>query len=427
MSDTSPKPPYRAGLLAFGGNVALPLSALITAPLLAQGLGAAARGEVAAVVSAYTLLVMLTSAGLADAVTYFVARRLSTFGFLGRSTLLICSATAIISIALAYLSAPALAAGSVVIEDLIRLTSWLVFPAVIVSVVRGFAAGRNQWGLIAAEKGTTALVRVGGIAFLLATGTMTAGSASMVLVLSLTAAGVPYLLLLAKEKDGGHDQTSFRELTGYASKVWLGAVAGVLLSRVDQILLAPMAGTKQLGLYAVAVNIGDVPLIIVATFVGLMLTADAKSRNDARLALTSRATSLLVFLAGSALTLSMPLWLTPLFGDEFISAMPVAAILLLAVLIQAPGSVAGAGLSARGTPHGRSNAIAFACLANVAALLLLAPGLGAIGAAVATVIGLSTNTFFNLFYLKRWHNVKVGPFFGLRRGDLTEMIKVFRR
>lgn len=151
-----------------------------------------------------------------------------------------------------------------------------------------------------------------------------------------------------------------------------------------------------------------------------MLTADARRRSDGRLALASRITTALVIFCVIALGATCMLWIPPLFGEEFAGATIPAIILLSAVIMQAPGSVAGAGLSARGTPQGRSYGIAVACVVNVGALAILAPAFGAVGAAVATFCGLSTGTACNLYLLRRWHAVPVLTFLGLRRGDLRE-------
>jgi len=55
------------------GNVALPLAAFASAPLLAYGLGVSGRGELAGATSLLLLFTVLGTIGLPEAVAYFVA------------------------------------------------------------------------------------------------------------------------------------------------------------------------------------------------------------------------------------------------------------------------------------------------------------------------------------------------------------------
>ena len=41
----------------------------------------------------------------------------------------------------------------------------------------------------------------------------------------------------------------------YGLATWVGTVGGVLVMRLDQVLLTPLAGPKELGYYAVAVSV----------------------------------------------------------------------------------------------------------------------------------------------------------------------------
>lgn len=416
----------RAGMFALIGNIALPASTLITAPILARGLGLDSRGEVAAIIATYTLVVMLATVGMPDALTFYVAKRLVRYRSLSAWSALLTVLGAVAGVIAMQLSASLLSGGSLEVERLLRASSWVLLPGSLVALGRGVSAGQSRWGLVALERCATALVRVVGTAALLLTGTMTTETATWVLILSMVSGGVAYTALrpvAALADDGANFQAFLR----YSMNVWLGAVTGVLLSRVDQILLLPLSGAGQLGLYSVAVNIGDVPLIIVATVVGLVLTSDARKNDDGLLSFSSRFTVLTVSLASLAIGLPMVWWVPVVFGSEFSGAVGPAAILLIAVVVQTPGSIAGSALSARGTPQARSWSILVACIVNIALVCLLTPPFGATGAALATLGGLATNTGCCLLLLRRLHMVDVKRFVVPARGDVGRLLAFVKR
>jgi O-antigen/teichoic acid export membrane protein len=56
--------------------------------------------------------------------------------------------------------------------------------------------------------------------------------------------------------------------------------------------------------------------------------------------------------------------------------------------------------------------------ANVVALLLVVPPLGALGAALAAVVGAGVASGLNLFFVQRFVGIPARSFLGIRRGDL---------
>jgi O-antigen/teichoic acid export membrane protein len=121
---------------------------------------------------------------------------------------------------------------------------------------------------------------------------------------------------------------------------------------------------------------------------------------------------------GLILAACLPFGLPLLFGADFSPAVPAAFILLAAVVLVIPGSIAGAGLSARGRPGMRSLSLLAACVLNVGALFLLVPSLGAVGAALATLIGNIVASQLNIVCINRVSGIPLRSFYGFRRSDL---------
>jgi O-antigen/teichoic acid export membrane protein len=216
-------------------------------------------------------------------------------------------------------------------------------------------------------------------------------------------------------------------LLNYGVRIWVGSLSGILLSRLDQVLMTPFAGTYQLGLYVVAVSVSELPLIINQAVRDVTFVTDAADSVDARLSSSARISTFLCATAALFLGVTMLWWIPFLFGDGFRPSIPVAAVLLAAVVLGTPGSIAGSGLSARGRPGLRSISLLVACLVNIAMLILLAPTLGAMGAALATLVGNVLSSNLNLVFLYRTFGINPLQFYGLRRHDFTTLARFIKR
>jgi O-antigen/teichoic acid export membrane protein len=175
------------------------------------------------------------------------------------------------------------------------------------------------------------------------------------------------------------------------------------------------------------VSVSELPLIINQAVRDVTFVTDAADSVDDRLSSSARISTFLC--GGAALVLggSMLWWLPFLFGEDFRDALPVAGVLLAAVVLGTPGSIGGSGLSARGRPGLRSVSLTVACVINIGLLVLLAPVLGAMGAALATLAGNLISSNLNLVFLARIFGINPLAFYGLRRTDLATLARFARR
>ena len=107
---------------------------------------------------------------------------------------------------------------------------------------------------------------------------------------------------------------------------------------------------------------------------------------------TSRAATAIAALNALVLGGTLPLWLGPFFGPGFTAAEGATWVLLASSVVAVPGLVAGAAVAAAGRPGARSTAIVSGLVVDVAALVLLVPAHGALGAAVANLFCTATIT-----------------------------------
>ncbi|MGN6407186.1 MAG: oligosaccharide flippase family protein [Curtobacterium sp.] len=403
------------------GNAVAPLASLATAPILAAALEPTGRGMVAAATAPLLLAVALASLGLPSALTHWVARHPSILRPAVVVTAVVSTAVGGATTALVALLSPALAGGDPALAALIGLAGIALVPNLLAALLQSVAAGLHAWRLVTIERVVTQGSRLLVIAVLAATGTLTIEAGITAIALSPVLGAVVYLHLLRRPGTATDSQPSTLRagvLLSYGGRVWLGALSGIILSRIDQSLLLPLAGAAALGVYAVAVNIADVPLIVANAVREVSFSKHSADTDHAGLARAARLTTAVVLVSAAALTAVLPAAVPWLFGAEYAEAVPVAAVLLLGLVLGSPGSLAGVGLAAVGRPGLRSISLGIAAVCSIVTLVLLAPIDGALGAAVATLVGNVVSAGGNLLFLRRVAGVPVLPFFGLRRGDL---------
>lgn len=419
------------------GNAVAPIAALASTPILSYALGVTGRGELAAATAPLLLGVTASTFGLPEAVMNLVARRPAALVTAMRRSALLITLAGLIGTAVVIGCAGLLSGGSPSVQHLIVLASLALVPSLLVLVLRAGAAGLHQWRLVALEQVVVAVARLGGVAALAIAGALTPLTATMVMALAPVVAGVVYVPLIRRRRElvaallarmaappDGEDAAAapYPQMLSFGTRVWFGSLSGVLLSRIDQVLVTPLSSAYELGLYVAAVNISDVALVLNSAMRDVTTTADAADRDDDRLSASARISFLLSFVLGAGLALLLPFGIPLLFGHDFAPAVTPGWILLAAVVLITPGSIAGAGLTARGRPELRTLSLAIACVINIALLFALVPTLGAVGAALATLVGNLVCGVSNLLLLARTSRIPLRHFLGVRRSDLQIIV-----
>lgn len=413
-------------LLSATGNLFPPLAVLATAPVLARELGVAGRGDLAAILAPTLLALAICTIGLPEAVTRIVASRKMTRKVLFRALSLLALTGAIATVGIATF-ADFLGGDSPLVPRLASLASFTVFPGLTVALLRGVAAGSGHWGRVAVERFFNGLFRALPILLLAATGSLNLFAATAAFALGPVAASIAYIGMSIPAKhqhtDDLRDETTYRGLLSFGLRVWAGSVAGILLLRVDQLVMALISSPFQLGIYAVAANVSEVPQIANSAFREVLFAKDSERNDDVRLLIAARCSLILSSATGVLVITTGVFWLQPLFGADFGPALSVAAVLGLGIVLGTPGSVAGAGLSARGNPGRRSISMGVAAVISIALLLLLTPGYGAMGAAWSSLAGSLVASNGNIIFMWRLHGIPPWGFYTVRFSDLTFMRK----
>ncbi|MCC8907987.1 oligosaccharide flippase family protein [Curtobacterium sp. GD1] len=407
------------------GSAIPPIVALATAPILAGTLGTAGRGEVAAATAPLLLAVALASLGLPTAVNHWVSR---SPAHTLRVFTIAAIATSVVGAGLTWLVCVAghlAAGGDADLARLIGLASLALVPNLMAGLLQAVAAGHHAWRLVALERGITHGSRLIALVTLMTAGTLTVETAVLVIATSPVIGAAAYFRLLRRHGTILRP-AAVGQVLSYGGRVWFGALAGIVLTRVDQSLMAPLAGTAALGIYAVAVSLSDIPLVVSSAVRDVAFSRQSSNVDRDGLARASRVTTLAV-LATCGITAALLPWFVPtFFGTDFTATIPVTLLLLAGCALSVPGSLAGVGLAADGRPGLRSTSLLAAAACNLVLLIALAPEHGAMGAALATVGGTIVSNGMNLLFARRTLGLSVGELTLIRRADFASLGRLRR-
>lgn len=414
------------------GNAAPALLGFLSAPVLARAFSVGDRGEVAAATSVLVLAGSAFSFGVPEALTFAVARRKLTRRLTLNVGLLTAAFSLLVWVSLSAL-VPVLSAGNETISRLMQISLAALVPTLLVAATRGIATGLQRWWLVTLERTIGASARLVALVVFLSYDGLTQNLAVIIVATSGFVGGLVYIVLLVvphphNNVDPHASSTALakpltlRIFASYSSRVWIGSLTGILLSRLDQALISPIAGPEVLGIYVVAATVTDLALVLNAAISSVMFATQSSAADDVVLAVAARISTALTAIVCTVIALSAPFVVPMAFGDDYAAAVPPLWMLLLGVVLANPGSVAGSGLNARGRPGLRSMSLIAGLVVNIALLIPLAAFYGAVGAAVATLFGTLVAGWLNIVFLRRFYGVPMLQFAFLRRSDVELVV-----
>lgn len=427
-----PSPRRLATQMAFSAlaNLAPPVAGFAVAPLLAQALGAEQRGIAAAATAPLMLMTTLAMFGIPEAITYLIAKDPSSARqALKKGLLLLTGSSLVATVAVLALAGP-LSGGNTSAEGLIRIAALFILPTTLVSGVRAVPRGLHDWQYVNTEKYITSAYRLLFISGAFAIGTLSPLAAVLVLSMAPVIGGFAFLRpLLRVRADGdlGGRAVSVKKITSFSLVVWLGSVSGIVLGKIDQTIMLPLSDARQLGYYAAAASVADAILVINNAVRDITFSAQSSGSDPSVLQRSARISLLAGMMLATVILSPINLWFPLLFGQDFANAIPTVTILIIAAVIGIPGSVAGAGLVGRGRPGAVSASLMVAAIINIFAVIVLVPPLGAVGAAIATLIGNLIASNCNVIILKRLYGASFFGFYAIRTSDVASVWRLARR
>ncbi|MGT2425251.1 oligosaccharide flippase family protein [Amnibacterium kyonggiense] len=422
----------RAVTLMTLSSALVPVVGVLSAPIITHALGVNGRGALSVASAPNVLLAGVVTFGLPEAITFYTAK----FPALWARAVLWSTALIIplcgLGIVAVYMLTPFLTNHDAAIGPLVLIGSFLAIPLLLLSLVRGAATGLQMWGAVAFDRVLSGVFRLVLVVVLFASDHLTVLTALLATTAGPLIGVLAYGRLLAAARSAiasgtGQPVPPISTVFRYGLHTWFGAVAGILLSRINQVLFAPLSTVDQLGLYVVAVTISDVPLITAIAIRDALFGVNSKRSDAAQLAVTTRTTIFIGLLGTIAIAVSLPLWIGRIFGTEFVAAVPTTQILLLSSLANIPAFLAAAGLAAWGRPGLRSTGLVVTLAVGVVLFLILVPPFGAVGAAWSAFISSVVSAAWMTAFAARVLHVSIRDLLIVRRSDLVLLWTQVRR
>ena len=251
------------------GNVIPPAAMLVTQVVLAQSLGVSGRGTVAAATAPLMLAIALLTLGLPQSLTYFIAQKASgRFTRLLGVSLVALAISGSIGTSLIALFAQPLSADDNQLAGLMVVAAAALVPALLTMALRGVAYGAQGWWLVLAERTLSAVLQLIIICWLFIIGSLTPMTAILTISATTFAGALVYLVTprwwtaLKGSSTSLEPTPPLPRIASYAWRMWAGSVAGIVIMKLDQVMMTPLAGVDQLGIYVVAVTISSVALLL---------------------------------------------------------------------------------------------------------------------------------------------------------------------
>lgn len=357
----------------------------MTSPILARTLGPSGRGELAAILVVLGLAPMIGDIGLYVFVTRERARAARPLGLVLGSTVPLAMAAALVGVAAAVPIANALGRGRKTVELFIEIGLVALPISVFVQTLVGVVVGAQRWRVVI----TSRLMGVGGttlaIVVLSVAGRLTVTTAAIAYLGLGVVSTLPYLVGLRGSRPWRFERGVAREGLAFGFKSWLFSLAGQANGKLDQLLMAALVSSRQLGLYALAATLATASTSLVSA-VNTALLPRVAGGDPALVTRACRVTFLIVGVYAVGLGLACPVLLPLVFGSAFSGSVPMLVVLLVGSLLLVPSQVLCAAAIAAGDPGTAARSQLVGLAVTVPGLVVALPVAGGVGAAVVSAM-----------------------------------------
>ena len=343
----------RAGIVTYVFSGFALVANLVTGIVVARALGPDGRGVIVALVTVTQLAGFLFSAGAAQSLSYFIARRPEDGPSLLTTWVLMLLPLTAIAIGIGELLLPTIFVSD---EQAVELGRWFLLTIVLVVGLElnyGLLLGTEDFFVYNALRLAQPLLTAVSFVALWATDALTVESA----LIAATGASALVLALGLGRAGRRIGVGSPAPRMGLAA-LWYGVrgqgatVAANVTARLDVAMLPAFVSTSSVGIYSVATSVSLIVYQLSNTFAGLVLPAAARDPERRSIKVVGSLWGSLLLAGLLALVLlvfARPL-LALVYGDAFGDAAESLVLLLPGAVLFAGAAILSAGLYAAGRP-----------------------------------------------------------------------------
>ncbi|MEX2142870.1 MAG: flippase [Pirellulales bacterium] len=366
---------------------------LVVTVLLTRYLGPEQFGSLSYAIAFTALLLPISYCGLDNVVVRDLVHEPTRTQEIVGTAFLLKAAFGAVTFVVAILAAAVIQSDDLRMQVLIVIAGTSLLFQAFDAIDFWFQAQVRSKFTVLARNASFLLVAALRLALVLLGAPLLAFAIAFALEFALTAVG----LVIVYRLDGQHLR-AWRPSKGRAIELlqtsWPIMLAGLAFAvslRIDQIMLAEMLGTAQLGIYAAAVRLSELWYMVPAVVIHSVAPAIAVAKKTDPELYQRRLQQLLKLMVGLAYLVAIPTTLLAgpivyfLYGPEFAASAPTLAVHIWAALFINIGGVQNLWIIHEGLTRYAIVSTSFGACINIALNWLLIPELGPVGAAVATL------------------------------------------
>jgi len=397
--------------------------------LLARTLGAEGKGAVSVVQTITGVVCMLGALGMPNAIMWLAAKgRATARGSLALASVFAAAATGLIG-GLAIIVGPEAAAARLGLDSglLLVLAVVAIVPSMISLFTAFYLLGRGSIRVNSMIDVASPAIQLLVMAALALSGRLTVLGAVLVwLIGNVLVAALRAVFALRATATGGLGAAGiWRAGRAFALKSWLGDAVTLLSLRQDLLILAALAGTREVGIYSIAVTAAELAWYVpnaLQTVATVKFAAGGESTELVERMNRSIWPFTLVC-AAAIFVLAAPL-IPLVYGGQFqASVLPLAA-LLPGIVVMSMSTSLSAWLTGRGHPQEPALANVANMGVNLVANFILIPRLGAAGAALASTISYTVASSVIVWRFRARTGARIVDILVPRSADLSMMWSV---
>ena len=382
----------RSAFHTYGTSLVTAFVSLANVLVMARVLGADGRGQVAFLTAIAWFVSNLATLGIPESNANFAAAQPAVRRSLATNSLLASLALGTLSIVVLgglIWAFPGVAGDS---DPGLRWLTFAFLPVLILQpCLRFLAQADYAFSVTNIAYILPALLNLVVNSVLAAVGVLSVGAAVGVWLAGQTFATalVAWYIATRLAGFGRPDGELARRALRFGTKAHLGRVMQLGNYRLDQWFLGALAGSRELGLYSIAVAWAEALWYLPTALASVQRPhlVRAHAAGAARQAAgVFRGVMLLTAVAGAAMILAAPFLCTVVFGSEFSGSVDDLRVLVLGAFGMVALKLLGNALVAQGFPLLQSLAIASGFVLTIALDILLIPQFGGVGAATASTI-----------------------------------------
>ncbi len=317
------------GVIAYGLG---PMLGLASGPILARALGPEGRGQFAAIMQPISVAAAIASIGIPTAVTYFIARSYDRMQTL-KIALWICAPVALLTYCCMIWYANIVAANQGINAILLWGTWIAVIASAIVQILRAYWQGLGNWKRLDWERATFAVLRFLGVCGVAVVGISIAGPYAIVSLSAFVVAATILYIPRRNRKIASKNVPNSKQILKYSLSASIGTIAIVASSRLDQIVLPAATSSVELGYYAIAVTVAEVPVIFGVLAARNILQFAASGQTLLKCIVEVRMYIFAGMLACASAAVAAPIAVPLVFGHDFEASVPSVQILAVSSVL----------------------------------------------------------------------------------------------